>query len=297
MGDAARLVGEAGGCGRTDIDLDSGGDLTRGIGGTVAGTAFEVPFEVAVLAPGRIWEYEDRRVDGRPGEEDSAVLDETCRRWALPLEVGDGGDGELALEAGLGTGTGGTGGTGERGGAEAPGLPADREGGLDGGRLVLGTRGEVCRCGSGVLVGGGETARRAGGLVTACLKVGGAVAIALALARLAAIAAATLGFFLTSSTGVIGVQAPGFGLAFSSCFLAEASSCSASTKAFAGQTGSKVQKHVRATGRTPGLGSESVLWRDLVIMSTPPLLSIACFDLAAWVLRYVEICSSIYVRD
>jgi hypothetical protein len=172
--------------------------------------------------------------------------------------VGDDGVGEPALELGLGRG--GTGGIGEREGAGAPGLPAVREGGLDGGRLLaLGTRGEVCRCGSGVFGGGGETARRAGGLVTACLNVGGAVAIALALARLAAIAAATLGFFLTSSTGVMGVQASGFGFAFSSCFLAVASSCSAIASALAGQTGSKVQKQVRASGRTPGFGSESVL--------------------------------------
>jgi hypothetical protein len=84
VGDETLLVGEAGSWGTEEIDLDRGADLIRGTGGTVAGAALVDPpfaFDTAALAPGRIWEYEDRSVDGRPGEEDSTALAaETCLR-------------------------------------------------------------------------------------------------------------------------------------------------------------------------------------------------------------------------
>jgi hypothetical protein len=71
----------------------------------------------------------------------------------------------------------------------------------------------------------GDPARRTGTAceeaVAWCRRVGGAVAIALALALLAAIAAATLLFF--AGFGVIGNTAAassGFGHAFSNCFFA-----------------------------------------------------------------------------
>ena len=64
--------------------------------------------------------------------------------------------------------------------------------------------------------------------VAACRKVGGAVAMAFALARLAAIAAATEDFFagVFASASIGTGRAPGFGLAFSSCFLPTASKLS-----------------------------------------------------------------------
>lgn len=64
--------------------------------------------------------------------------------------------------------------------------------------------------------------------VAACRRVGGAVAMTFALARLAAIAAATEVFFagVFASVSTAEGRAPGSGFAFSSCFLPAASKLS-----------------------------------------------------------------------
>lgn len=59
--------------------------------------------------------------------------------------------------------------------------------------------------------------------VAACRRVGGAVARIFALARLAAIAAATEDFFAAGVEAILVIVAPGRGLAFASCFLAASS--------------------------------------------------------------------------
>jgi hypothetical protein len=135
----------------------------------------------------------------------------------------------------------------------------------------------------------GEAARLMGGdaALTACevevawcLKLGGDVAIALAFARLAAIAAATLLFLLFF--GVAGDKTVATvsrsGQDFSSCFRATASKDSRKTLPRSRHTFSKAQKHERALSLTPILASVKAFFTAFSKISKPPEVSIACFE-------------------
>lgn len=130
----------------------------------------------------------------------------------------------------------------------------------------------------------GDPARLAGATcdeaVAWCRRVGGAVAIALAFARLAAIAAATLLFL--AGFGVEGTKtaaaSSGFGHAFSNCFRATESRPPSSVTPRSRQMPSKTQKQMRAFSRTAGLGSASAFFKDFSKISSPPEVSIACLD-------------------
>jgi hypothetical protein len=110
--------------------------------------------------------------------------------------------------------------------------------------------------------------------------VGGDVAIALAFARLAAIAAATLLFLLFF--GVTGdetiVAASRSGQTFSSCLRATGSKDSRIALPRSRQTSSKTQKHKRALSLTPTLASAKDFLTDFSKISKPPEASITCFE-------------------
>lgn len=101
--------------------------------------------------------------------------------------------------------------------------------------------------------------------VAAWRRVGGAVAIAFAFARLAAIAAATDDFFATGAFTSVDVLAPGGapGLAFSSCFRATLSKLSMMAAAFVGHSRSNIQNDRRDFSFTTGFGSVKPLRRIL----------------------------------
>jgi hypothetical protein len=112
-----------------------------------------------------------------------------------------------------------------------------------------------------------------------CLRLGGAEAMTLALARLAAMAAATLLFLLfLGVTGGKSAVACGFGHALSSCFRATESRDSNMTVPRSGHTPWKTQKQARALSLTPGLGSAKAFLNDLSRVSTPPEASMTCFE-------------------
>jgi len=105
------------------------------------------------------------------------------------------------------------------------------------------------------------------------------VAIALAFARLAAMAAATLLFFVwgVATTGIV-AKTSGLGQTFSTCFLATLSRVSSIALPRSGQMASKTQKTLRAVSRTPAFGSARAFLRHLSRISIPPAASTACFD-------------------
>ena len=130
-----------------------------------------------------------------------------------------------------------------------------------------------------VLLEGGEVVPAVRDVDVAwCLRVGGAVAIALALARLAAIAAATLLFFKLGVVGGRSVTTFGSGHTFSNCFRAVASNASIITVALSCHTLSKTQNVPRALSRTAGLGSPSAFFTDFSSSSNPPADSMYDFD-------------------
>jgi len=148
-----------------------------------------------------------------------------------------------------------------------------------------------------VLLGdkGGEVPRLAEGEVALaiwelevawCLKLGGALAIVLALARLAAIAAATLLFLLFFGVeGAEGATAWGLGHAFSSCLRAMGSRESIMTLPRSCHTSSKTQKHTRALSFTVGLASARAFFSDFSKKSRLPEDSMMCFERWPWTSR------------
>lgn len=129
----------------------------------------------------------------------------------------------------------------------------------------------------------GEPARFDGSICDADVawwrSEGGAVAMAFALARLAAIAAATLFFLLF--LGVEGVKfanSPGLGHTFSTCLRAIGSKVSRIAKPLSGQTPSKTQNSSRADSRTGGLVSLKAFFKDFSSVSSPPEDSTAFFE-------------------
>lgn len=97
-------------------------------------------------------------------------------------------------------------------------------------------------------------------LVARCIREGGALAIALAFARLAAIAAATLDFLVAGCDELVGssamrAAASGVGHAFSKFFRLGASSDKSMTLARSDHTLSYAQNAPRADSRTPTFAS------------------------------------------
>lgn len=128
----------------------------------------------------------------------------------------------------------------------------------------------------------GEPGRLAGvtwdAEVAWCRSVGGAVAIAFALARLAAIAAATLDFF--AGFGVVGGMeeaSSGLGQTFSTSFRAISGKLSSMAALRSLQTSLKLQKANLAAALTPALASLSDFLIPPSKTSTPPEASMACF--------------------
>lgn len=110
--------------------------------------------------------------------------------------------------------------------------------------------------------------------------------MALAFARLAAIAAATLFFFVFF--GVVGGNADinsGLGQTFSTCLRASESSVSRIARPRSGQTSSKTQNNMRAFSLTAGFGSPNAFLRDFSNVSRPPDVSIAFFERWPWTSR------------
>jgi hypothetical protein len=103
--------------------------------------------------------------------------------------------------------------------------------------------------------------------------------MALAFARLAAIAAATL-LFLVGATDKAGRAAAraGFGHAFSSCFLARVSKDSRMTLPCSGQTSLNTQKVARPVSLTAGLASDRAFLTVFPRISSAPLDSMVCFE-------------------
>lgn len=103
--------------------------------------------------------------------------------------------------------------------------------------------------------------------------------MAFALARLAAIAAATL-FFLV----VLGVEggktanSSGLGHTFSTCLRARGSRVSNIANPLSGQTSSKTQNSNRAVSRTGGLVSLKARFKDFSNVSRPPEASMTFFE-------------------
>jgi hypothetical protein len=105
------------------------------------------------------------------------------------------------------------------------------------------------------------------------------VAIALAFARLAAMAAATLDFLF--GFGVLGKAAVGglgFGHAFSSCFRAVASKVSIIAWPRSCQMSSKSQNNNRADSLTAGLESAKARFKDFSSISREFDVSMAIFE-------------------
>lgn len=126
---------------------------------------------------------------------------------------------------------------------------------------------------------------------------GGAAAFALAFARVAAIAAATL-LFLTLGVSVVETAArlPGLGHALSSCFLATESKACRMSAPLSDQMPSKTQNIFRASSRTLGFGSPRVFLTAFSSKSTPPVDSIACFARIPCTSRYTWMWPREYCR-
>lgn len=123
-----------------------------------------------------------------------------------------------------------------------------------------------------------------------CRKEGGSWAIALALARLAAIAAEILLFFVGGTESVDSDNKLLSGHAFSSCFRAIESSPAMIAVPLSFHTTFSNQYACRAFSRTPGLGSPSAFFMELTNVSRPPEVSMACLAFEAWTSMYVLMC-------
>jgi hypothetical protein len=125
-----------------------------------------------------------------------------------------------------------------------------------------------------------------------CLSVGGAVAIAFAFARLAAIAAATLLFLPVLAVAAVGkvVAASGLGQAFSSCLRATESRDSRMTMPRSCHISSNTQKHTRELSLTAGLGSARAFFSDFSKIWRPPDDSMVFFERLPCTSRYFLIC-------
>jgi hypothetical protein len=116
--------------------------------------------------------------------------------------------------------------------------------------------------------------------VAACRRVGGAAAICLAFARLAAIAAATLDFFVSTIADAGGVKGERpEGAALSSCLRAVASSVLAIASARSLHTASNAQNKALALSRRPAFWSANVFLIHLSKTSSPPVISMSVLDL------------------
>ena len=103
--------------------------------------------------------------------------------------------------------------------------------------------------------------------------------MALALARLAAMAAATLDFFTWGVAATVGspARSSGLGHAFSSCLRELASRDSSNARPRSRHTSSNTQNAWRAVSFTAGFGSLRPFLRHFSNVSTPPMASMACF--------------------
>lgn len=122
-----------------------------------------------------------------------------------------------------------------------------------------------------------------------CLRLGGAVAIAFALARLAAIAAATLLFFAFGGEPALGMaaSASGFGHAFSNCLRdAESRDCRIAEPR-SGQIPWNNQNNCRALSRTPAFASPSAFLTIFSSRSIAPEASMTCVERVPCTSRYV----------
>lgn len=147
-----------------------------------------------------------------------------------------------------------------------------------------------------LVANGGETSRLPVGDIarTACdvlvawwRRDGGAAAFALAFARVAAIAAATLLFLALGVSAVErAVRLLGLGHALSSCFRAVGSNACRITAPLSGQMASKTQNIFRASSRTLGFGSPRAFLIAFSSRSTPPVDSMACLVRAPCTSRY-----------
>lgn len=120
--------------------------------------------------------------------------------------------------------------------------------------------------------------------VAACRRVGGAVAIALAFALVAAIAARTLLFFATGVEGAVDLGPPG--AADSNSFRAVPSRPAIMTAPLSLQIPSYTQNAALAVSRTEGLVSTRDFFKPFSIVSNAPEPSIACFARPPCVWRY-----------
>ena len=110
--------------------------------------------------------------------------------------------------------------------------------------------------------------------------------MALAFARLAAIAAAILDFFGACAAGISSPPtAEGLGQAFSSCFLADPSRLFKITIALSGQTEWNVQNMARLFSRTAGLGSAKAFLTDFSSSSKLLEESILALTREPWISR------------
>jgi hypothetical protein len=218
---------------------------------------------LAVVANGD--EVRRRKVDSSEGEGGEAALSEGVRAWEIVTGLTI-----LTLT--------------ERG-IPPPEAARGRAGGTVG---EVGEDDENLRGDAGLFVEllgdvTGEPARFDGSICDADVawwrSEGGAVAIAFALARLAAIAEATLFFlvFLGVEGGKL-ANSSGLGHTFSTCLRARGSKVSKIAKPLSGQTSSKTQNSNRAVSRTGGLVSLKALFRDFSSVSRPPEPSMAFFE-------------------
>lgn len=212
-----------------------------------------------------------RSTEPRGGEEEPAISGDPVRRDAEFEESFD----ELRECDADTTLTGGVTLTGA-------GFDTSRERGEEGGEPVERDKGDAARSVPGLFdETDGELGRR-GGVTTAaravevawCLSEGGALAIAFAFARLAAIAAATLLFLVVGATTGMAARASGFGHAFSSCLRSMLSWASRITRPLSGQTPWYAQNRLRALCRTPALASPMAFLTDLSSVSSMPVDSI-----------------------
>ncbi len=134
---------------------------------------------------------------------------------------------------------------------------------------------------------GGDVARIVWDVEVAwCLRVGGAVAMAFALARLAAIAAATLLFLVLGGVVVVGTpaSASGLGHAFSNCLRDVESRDCRIVDPRSGQIAWNTQNMCRAPSRTAAWGSASAFLTNFSKRSIPPY-SMAWDERAPWTSR------------
>jgi hypothetical protein len=134
-------------------------------------------------------------------------------------------------------------------------------------------------------------------LVAWCMSDGGALAMARALARLAAMAAATLLFFgpvsvgaTVTATSVLCASVESTGQAFSTALRVTVSIAANMTVARAGQIVLNDQNVARPVSRTPGFWSDKLFFVSCSIVSAWPEDSHAVRERAPWTSMYVLTC-------